>query len=801
MKILTCLLVSALIPIETLALPAPPGEPCGAECQVAIDAFLAQFTDRDRVVEAGGNNPPYYNSTNVSKTYDGPACRAWVTLEMQLDLPDATGGGSGSAEFGPLGPGGGVKAIAGLNDTTPENPCANPNRNVTNVSVSAEMFFTACSDYFLQLTIAKDKCPDQIARTKVKRLSARVICSSAPPPVGGGCATCGDSSPIVSAVETLNSGPVARFSFGTADARTSEKRSAGRFTMMYNQPDTNLFSPRVLSYAKSSTNVETIYSTNAPTYIRQVKGLDGLADIVVVSTNQYEVRLYHPTNVLTKDASGLWQVTNSPLRTVTFQNANPGTTNSGELRVTIADGGASATNHFSWVATNAGWRLIRPLGLSQHTINTVSTNGGTLRSDTHEIADTNTAVVSLRELGKHTNFAWGKELIEWWVNPLTSERRTTYEYYTGTNELGYSQLKKLTFPSGDWAYFTYDSAGRHRELFRSFKNQAYTTDTNLCRYTWFDYELLAGSGDAGADTNAVRTKIEVLLGKEVSRSYWVYLADGKKEIQCTAPGAAWNDTNNLVTTTRYYTNGSFNGWMASVLYPDGTFTLYEYGTNATSRTNIVWHGQPGATYTNVIDGTKTVTVMGTAGQTLSISVYDISSGILTAQETYSNFDEWNRPGRVTHLDGTYEDTVYGCCGPDSVTDREGVTTAYGYDALKRKTSETRNSISQLYTYDASGRLTRTQRQGTNGTPIILNQTAYDQAGRIQYQTNALGGVTSYTYGTNASGQLTTTVTNADGGTRLELYYADGRLVKVTGTAVQPVRYDYGVETDGGVYRL
>jgi len=41
----------------------------------------------------------------------------------------------------------------------------------------------------------------------------------------------------------------------------------------------------------------------------------------------------------------------------------------------------------------------------------------------------------------------------------------------------------------------------------------------------------------------------------------------------------------------------------------------------------------------------------------------------------------------------------------------------------------------------------------------------------------------------------------DGGTATNVYLPDGSLFKVTGSAVFPVRYDYGVESDGGINRL
>jgi len=50
-------------------------------------------------------------------------------------------------------------------------------------------------------------------------------------------------------------------------------------------------------------------------------------------------------------------------------------------------------------------------------------------------------------------------------------------------------------------------------------------------------------------------------------------------------------------------------------------------------------------------------------------------------------------------------------------------------------------------------------------------------------------------------QRTATTTYPDGTTRSQAYYRDGQLAKVVGTAVHPVRYEYGTEQDGGVWRL
>ena len=155
---------------------------------------------------------------------------------------------------------------------------------------------------------------------------------------------------------------------------------------------------------------------------------------------------------------------------------------------------------------------------------------------------------------------------------------------------------------------------------------------------------------------------------------------------------------------------------------------------------------------------------------------------------------------MTHLDGTYEETAYGCCGIDSTTARDGVVTAYSHDALGRTTDQLQNGITESTTYDAQNRVIGLARTGTNSSTITLTTRGYDLAGRVLAKTNALGGVTTFAYTFNTNGQQIITITNPDGGTRIETYYADGHLAKLTGTAVQSLRVDYGVEQDGSVWR-
>ena len=99
--------------------------------------------------------------------------------------------------------------------------------------------------------------------------------------------------------------------------------------------------------------------------------------------------------------------------------------------------------------------------------------------------------------------------------------------------------------------------------------------------------------------------------------------------------------------------------------------------------------------------------------------------------------------------------------------------------------------------DSANQVLVTRRIGSDGSTNVLNQATYDNAGMLTAQSNALGGSTAYSETFDGNGQLIRTTTAPDGGTRIETYFKDGQLAKVTGTAAQPARYEYGIESSGG----
>jgi len=283
----------------------------------------------------------------------------------------------------------------------------------------------------------------------------------------------------------------------------------------------------------------------------------------------------------------------------------------------------------------------------------------------------------------------------------------------------------------------------------------------------------------------------------VQNSYLVRTLAQTIRVKAVNLANGWPDSAHLFTTNTYYTNGSFSGYLRSIRHPDKTGTTYLYDTNATQATTIILNGQTDPTNpTNILDGTKTAIIVGMNGQTLSRTVYSIPENTTLSQETYSDFDDRFRPGRVTFIDGTYVVTTYDCCGVSSVTERDGTHADYTYDDLKRLVTQTRNGITTTYTYDGAGNRLTAVRTGTDLSTVYLQRSGYDTAGRLIVETNALGYITAYSE-LVISNQLLKTTSFPDGGTRTNWYARDGSLLEVSGMAAAPVRYQYGVVNDGG----
>ena len=127
---------------------------------------------------------------------------------------------------------------------------------------------------------------------------------------------------------------------------------------------------------------------------------------------------------------------------------------------------------------------------------------------------------------------------------------------------------------------------------------------------------------------------------------------------------------------------------------------------------------------------------------------------------------------------------------DNGTDRNGIETAYTYDAYKRRTSAKVGDYVTSYTYDAAGRRLATTNSADAVSDVLVSETQYDMLGRPTAMIDESGLETSMAYD---DGTLTVTNTYPGDGTRIVTKYADGRTKSVGGTAVVKAFHEYGAE--------
>ncbi len=609
-----------------------------------------------------------------------------------------------------------------------------------------------------------------------------------------GCVGCGPNS---------NRG-FAGVDLGFSLGRATGGQPAGWLRLWASLPDATLGSPAALRFNAARSDVEVIPMGDE---LRQVRAPQALADIVPLNAHSYEIRFYLVPSQGFPKQGPLYAVSGTPLVTWRIQSGldpNLDPTHFPEatpaLVVTELRPGGTRTWVYHFSIPLQLWTLQYPgnlrLDYGQRTleqgrfVERLVVKPSSTRPETHQVE---------RHYAVHPS--GHLVLAAETVGAGPDARTTHYTYYPQGIFNGTLQpLQAILPPDRPWQRFSYDPLGRLLERVSQLGDAPPDAPADQNRVARFDYSPAAvpNSGDDGSIEPLTPRRIdEYLKGIPVATRYTVLLPGERRDIHCPTPGNEWNHPSNLVTVTRYFLSGPHQGAIQSLQRPDGTLTLHTFSSSpgGAQHAHTVKTGQPNPAGNEIVAGTLTTTVTGPLGQPLARTQQDVATGKTLAQELYADHDELHRPRSLTHLDGSREESHYSCCGLQATVDRDGVLTEYHYDDLRRLTATTRLHLTTTNLLDPVGRVLATLRLPIGLPPIIQRQACYDTAGRLVAETNALGGVTRMVETRDAGGRLVRTTTDPQGGTRIESHFLDGSLRTLTGTAVFPVRYDYGIELD------
>ena len=417
----------------------------------------------------------------------------------------------------------------------------------------------------------------------------------------------------------------------------------------------------------------------------------------------------------------------------------------------------------------------------------------------------------------YREFPFGEKRIRKTSDPDGLALATEYRYGTAQGS-GYGQLTARIDPEGGWVRYKYDAEGRIVQEVRPYLDAAIDAPEEKTVVVTNSYAPV-DKADSGAprDCHRPRRVIETTCGIETARSYHVYTRGRKGERveiteRCTMQGKPYGHPTNLRSVSCYYGSdgsGPEAGRIKGRLSEDGRLTSYTYekGRFRFSPDPAKCRFIPGdgkARRTTVVHGTEKHPE-GVAFQTIKETIITDAMGWEKLLETFVKTEEgfaridWrlnthDRLGRVIetlHANGIRTESAWGCCGKMSETDADGLTTRYTYDALKRVIASTNEAAGVMtsFTYDAASRpLTTTK---SNDGLHLTQKNRYDSAGRLVARVDAAELVTRY----SQEGTITTT-THPGGATEITSRHLDGRLDSMTGTAVVPRYYRYGVNPEG-----
>jgi YD repeat-containing protein len=300
------------------------------------------------------------------------------------------------------------------------------------------------------------------------------------------------------------------------------------------------------------------------------------------------------------------------------------------------------------------------------------------------------------------NYAWGWEMTEQIIDPGDAPHAnliSTWSYYQPTEVTG--------------PYSAFDGVGSLKSHIR------YDGHEESHTYWLNNHEVkLPFAGDPDGLTlsqvytpaNFTLTTISKVGTNTLSKQTESYI-----QATNTRTSSTFIDNNATLTTTTVLKpfGADFGGQPASISHPDGTLTTYDYTRYADGGKNVVMKtGAPDEEDDDIVSlGRQSITTYNRFGSAIRNVTETIgyTTNIVEDHSAVTDVDDYGRPLTTEYfplsseVDETFansevadtsEDakwtttTTYSCCGVASTTDRQGITTTYGYDGLRRQTKST-----------------------------------------------------------------------------------------------------------------
>lgn len=351
---------------------------------------------------------------------------------------------------------------------------------------------------------------------------------------------------------------------------------------------------------------------------------------------------------------------------------------------------------------------------------------------------------------------------------------------------GSGNLASVTDPAGGVTSYGYDSAHRLTTMTNAaggVTNNAYDGSNRVTSQADPMGRVTSFSYSTNPDGTTTTTIADPAGNQTVERfnSYLQLISITKGQGSSAAATSA-------------YTYVANNGELANATDPDSNTTSFTWDAqgNRLSATDPLGNTttstyDPQNDLTSVTDPLQVTTTntYDAKGELTSVSTPLYGPGSYSATTTYG-YDP-GRPGDITSVtdpNGNTSSYGYDADGDrTSATDPLGDRTTYAHDQLGRPTSSTSPlGYTTTYTYDALGRLTST----TNPLGDVT-RASFDALGDQVSTTDAAGNVTNYRYDAD---QEITGVTRADATTLAYGYDADGNQASQTNGGGQATTYGY-----------